>query len=481
MRENTTPLKDRIPTIEKFAYGIRAFAQQLGGNGITMFAFPAYGIILGLNPALIGLVFALMRFYDGITDPLVGWLSDNTRSRWGRRRPWIFVGAILGGIMFMLLWQARPDWSDTAKTVYFIGFSLLFYTGFTMITVPTDALGWELTSDYSERTRLMTWFSVTVKITLLILPWMFALTQMDVWEDEAQGLRMVGILFGIGFIVFGIMPAIFCKERHQQIAADEGKQSFAETLKMTFTNKTYLLVCGIALSCIFGGQVYMLFGTHLSVYFLFEGSKSAGGAFFGWIGSIGSIIGLATVLVISRYFVEVDKKKVAIFGVGVALTGWVSGIFFITPTYPWLTLIPVSLNAVGLGSFWLLLGSMLADVADADESVNGYRREGALASFISFLCKAAGTIGALLGGVALSVTGFDADLTTQPALTLTTMKWIYVGFPIFGYGMALIFLRKYPLTKEKMLKIRLDLEARRGRAGDSALIAEDLNTDEKRR
>jgi GPH family glycoside/pentoside/hexuronide:cation symporter len=471
-RINTTPLADRIPTKEKFAYGIRAFAQQLGNNGMNMFAFPAYGIILGLDPALIGVVFALMRIYDGITDPLVGWLSDNTRSRWGRRRPWIFVGAILGGIMFMLLWQARPDWSDTAKTIYFIGFSMLFYTGFTMMTVPTDALGWELTADYSERTRLMTWFSVTVKVTLLILPWMFALTQMDVWENEAQGLRMVGILFGFGFIVFGIMPALFCKERHKTIASGEGRQSFKETLKLTFTNKIYLRVCMVALCCIFAGQVYMLFGTHLGVYYLFEGSKAQGGAFFGWIGSLGAIIGLFTVLIISRYFAESDKKKVAMCGISVALVGWFLAIFLVTPSMPWLTLIPVCLNAVGVGTFWLLLGSILADVADADEHENGYRREGALAAFISFLSKAAGTIGALLGGFALSTTGFDADLLVQPELTLTTMKWVYVGFPIFGYTLALFFLSKYPLTKVKMMNIRADLEARRGSAADSASITD---------
>ena len=132
---------DAVPVKEKFAYGLRAFSQQLGGNGITMFAFPAYGMILGLDPALIGLVFALMRLYDAVTDPLVGWLSDNTRSRWGRRKPYMFIGALLGGIAFTLLWQASADWSDALKTVYFIGMSMLFYTCFTVMVIPGDALG----------------------------------------------------------------------------------------------------------------------------------------------------------------------------------------------------------------------------------------------------------------------------------------------------------------------------------------------------
>ncbi|MDQ8194166.1 MFS transporter [Coraliomargarita sp. SDUM461004] len=468
LSKNSTADVDRIPIIEKLSFGLRAFAQQLGNNGMNMFAFPAYGIILGLDPAVIGLVFALMRLYDGVTDPLVGWLSDNTRSRWGRRRPWIFVGAIMGGLMFMLLWQARPDWSETAKTIYFIGFSLLFYTGFTMVTVPTDALAWELTPDYAERTRLMTWFSVMIKVTLFVLPWMFSLTQMDIWENEAQGLRVVGIFFGFGFILCGIMPAIFCKERYQRIAKEEGRQTFIESLKLSFSNKTYLLVCSFTLSCVFAGTVYMLFGTHLGVYYLFGGDKLQGAAFFGWIGSLGSILGLITVLAISRFFVESDKKRVAIFGVGSALVGWLLAIFLISPAWPWLTLIPVALNAVGVGTFWLLLGSIMADVADADEHVNGFRREGSLAAVNAFLSKAAGTLGALLGGFALSASGFDADLLIQSPMTLITMKWIYVGFPIVGYGVAMLLLMQYPLTKERMLAIRADLEARRGAARDSA-------------
>jgi len=471
-KKHQTAEADRVPYIEKFSFGLRAFPQQLGNNGMKMFAFPAYGMILGLDPALIGLVFTLMRVYDAFTDPLVGWLSDNTRTRWGRRRPWIFAGAIVGGVMFMLLWQARPEWSESAKTIYFVGLSLLFYTGFTMITVPTDALGWELTPDYAERTRLMTWFSAGVKITLLVLPWMFALTQIDYWDDEAQGLRAVGILFGLGFLGFGMMPALFCKERHQRIARAEGRRSFLETLKLSFTNKIFLIVCGFTLSCVFAGQVYMLFGTHLSVYYLFDGSKSMGSAFFGFIGSFGSILGLLAVVTINRFFAETDKKRIAMAGVGAAFGGWISAIFLITPALPWLTLIPVALNGVGVGAFWLLLGSIMADVADADEHVNGYRREGALAAFIGFLSKAAGSLGALLGGVALSVSGFDAELPAQPGMTLLTMKWIYVGFPIVGYGVALILLARYPLTKERMLAIRADLEERRGAAEDSASMTE---------
>lgn len=452
----------QVPVKEKFAYGLRAFSQQLGGNGITMFAFPAYGMILGLDPALIGMVFALMRLYDAVTDPLVGWLSDNTRSRWGRRKPYMFVGALLGGVAFALLWQASAEWSDALKTAYFVGMSMLFYTCFTIMVIPGDALGWELTNDYAERTRVMSWFSVTVKISLLIMPWMFALTQSSIWASEQQGLRVVGVIFGLLFSLTGIVPALVCKERNFQLATKEGKQKLRKTLMQTLQNRNCLLVYGIALMALFAGQTYMLFGTHLAVYYLFDGLKVEGAKFFGIFGTLAAPVGLVTIAVINRFFIETDKRKVLIVSLGTALLGWVFAIFLITPDQPWLMLVPICMNAVGVAGFWLLLGSVLADVSDEDELKTGHRREGSIAAFSSFLCKVAGTLGALLGGILLSRSGFDADAAQQTPAVLKSIKFIYVGFPLLGYSVALMLAWRYPLSRLRMLEIRTELEQRRG-------------------
>jgi GPH family glycoside/pentoside/hexuronide:cation symporter len=453
---------DRLPILEKAAFGMRAFSQQVGSNGMTLFAFPAYGMILGMNPAVIGLVFALMRFYDAFTDPLMGWISDNTRSRWGRRRPYIFIGALLGGLTFALLWLPAASWSEVAKTVYFVVLSVLFYTSYTIMSVPAEALGWELTPDYAERTRLMSWFSLGVRVALLILPWMFAWTQSSVWANEQQGLRVVGALFGLVFALTGILPAIFCKERNFEIAKKEGRQKFSETLKLSFSNRTFLLVCAVTLFSIFAGTVYMLFGTHLSVYYLYDGDRAAGGKFFGIFGSAAAIVGVIAIVAINRFFAEVDKKRLLLVSIGVSLAGWLAAIWLITPAFPWLTLIPVCCNSLGVAVFWMLIGSIMADVADEDEFKNGHRREGALAAFLAFLAKAGGTITAVLGGFVLSMTGFDTALDLQNDQTLVGMKILYVGFPLVGYLIAFLFAWRYPLGKERMLEIRTELEARRG-------------------
>ncbi len=369
----------------------------------------------------------------------------------------------MGGFFFSLLWFASPAWSDAAKTAYFIGLSLLFYTCYTVMNVPGTALGWELTPDYSERTRVMTWFSATVKVSLMVLPWMFALTQSPMWANEAQGLRVIGTLFGVLFALTGIVPALVCKERNFKVASQEGRQKLGTALKLTMSNRTFLLVCGISLMCIFAGQVYMLFGTHLAIYYLFDGLKSEGAKVFGLFGTVASITGLITIALINRVFIHADKKKVMLGAIGSALLGWISAIFLITPDQPWLTLIPLMLNAVGVAGFWLLQGSILADVADADELMTGHRREGSLAAVSSFLCKAAGTLGAVLGGLALALSGFDAELGQQAPQALICMKSVYVGFPLFGYSIAFLLTCRYPLTRERMKEIQAELEQRRGK------------------
>ena len=141
-----TKPEDRISLLHKLIYGLGAFVNNLlaaaiGGMAIIL------NLGLGMNPALVGLLGALPRLTDALTDPLMGYISDNTRSRWGRRRPYIFVGAILAGVTFMLLWQLPLGHSENFYFWYFLIGSIIFYLGYTIFATPWVALGYELTPD----------------------------------------------------------------------------------------------------------------------------------------------------------------------------------------------------------------------------------------------------------------------------------------------------------------------------------------------
>ena len=134
---------DRIPIGQKFAYGLGSVVNNLLGGAIGYMSI-VLNVGLGMNPALVGTLQAIPRFTDALTDPVMGYVSDNTRSRFGRRRPYIFVGAICVGLVFALMWQLPPGRSENFYFWVFLAGSILFYLCYTVFATPWVALGLSL-------------------------------------------------------------------------------------------------------------------------------------------------------------------------------------------------------------------------------------------------------------------------------------------------------------------------------------------------
>ena len=129
----------------------------------------------GVDPLLAGILSGAPRLFDALTDPIMGFVTDNTKSRWGRRRPYIVIGAILSGCFFAAMWQLNPEWSQQHIFWYLMFFSLAFTIGNTMFATPFVGLGYEITSDYNERTRLMAFSQFMGQIAWMIVPWFWVL------------------------------------------------------------------------------------------------------------------------------------------------------------------------------------------------------------------------------------------------------------------------------------------------------------------
>ena len=148
MLTNQTSTRDKVPFGQKAAFGAGHLVLNLlpGALGVFMFFLLT---AFGMDPFLAGLLGGLPRIFDAITDPIMGFISDNTKSRWGRRRPYIFVGAILSGILFAVLWQLDPENTQSYNFWYFLILSMVFLIGNTMFATPLVGLGYEMTSDYN--------------------------------------------------------------------------------------------------------------------------------------------------------------------------------------------------------------------------------------------------------------------------------------------------------------------------------------------
>ncbi len=175
---------------------------------------------LGISPIFVGLIGCIPRVFDAVLDPIVGFSSDNARTKYGRRRPFIFFGAIFAGICYMLMFQLYKENSTTFNGWYFLIFQILFFAAFTCYSIPWIALGYEMTPDYHERTNLQSWSRVLAQIPWLISPWCWAIMYNKNWfsnpetgdPDPVLGARTVAIIIGVVIMVGGILPAIFNKE-----------------------------------------------------------------------------------------------------------------------------------------------------------------------------------------------------------------------------------------------------------------------------
>ncbi|MGD8700695.1 MAG: MFS transporter, partial [Gemmatimonadales bacterium] len=216
-----TAPEDRISFGHKLIYGLGAFVNNLlaGASGGMIIVL---NLGLGMSPTLVGLLGALPRLTDALTDPLMGYISDNTKSRWGRRRPYIFIGAIAAGVIFALLWQLPRGQSETFYFVYFLLGSLLFYLGYTVFATPWVALGYELTPDYHERTRLMGVQNFIGQLAYVVSPWfLWIMTYEGFFKDQVAGAAGLAIIIAVFVIGVGILPAIFLRERFKEIAQSE--------------------------------------------------------------------------------------------------------------------------------------------------------------------------------------------------------------------------------------------------------------------
>jgi hypothetical protein len=232
-----TDAEDRVPVLKRVAYGMGNLADHIGTGTLIGNANPIFNVALGLDPRLIGLALAIMRLWDSFTDPLMGSISDNTRSSYGRRIPFIFIGAIGCGIAFPLVWMIPHGLSELSLFAWFLGFSMLFFTFQTMYTVPHTALGFELTPDIDERTRVMEMRAYLGKLATLFAPWAYAFTQMPIWGgDTLLGTRYMGLTYGLIILVIGIIPALSLKERFFRVSKQQRKITFLKSVSMTFRN-----------------------------------------------------------------------------------------------------------------------------------------------------------------------------------------------------------------------------------------------------
>lgn len=474
MSAHVTPLKDRVPFGQKAAFGAGHLVNNLLPGSLGVFAFFLL-TAFGMDPFLAGLLGGLPRFFDAITDPIMGYISDNTTSRWGRRKPYIFIGAILSGILFAVLWQLYPDNSQTYNFWYFLIFSLIYLLGNTMFSTPLIGLGYEMTFDYNERTRLMGFSQTLGQIAWMIVPWFWVLiANPDLFDTQAHGVRRLAIVVGAICMILGMLPALFCKEIDQTNLTNRDKITFkniAQNFKglihnmvLIFKNISFVRLCTATFLVFNGFQMVGSFSYFIIVFYLFKGDYGATATWPAWFSTISAICTAFLIIpVITWMSNRWGKRNAFLISTAISIVGYALKWWGFNPENPWLMFMPLPLMVFGIGGLFTLMMSMTADVCDLDELNNGMpRKEGTFGAIYWWMVKLGQGLALVLGGLILKVVGFDQNAATQTAETITNLRIADITVPAVTAALAFWVMWKYDLTEKKAQEIKEELVRRRG-------------------
>jgi GPH family glycoside/pentoside/hexuronide:cation symporter len=474
MSDINTPARGKVPFGQKAAFGAGHLVLNLlpGALGIFMFFLLT---AFGMDPVLAGLLGGLPRIFDAITDPIMGFISDNTKSRWGRRRPYIFVGAILSGILFAVLWQLDPENTQAFNFWYFLIFSMIFLIGNTMFATPLVGLGYEMTSDYNERTRLMAFSQTIGQIAWMIVPWFWVLiADPDLFETQAIGVRNLSVIVGLVCMALGVLPAIFCRgidsanmENRKEINFKSLGSNMVDLLKgiqQVSKSRPFMRLCGATFLVFNGFQLVASFSFFIIVYYMFDGSFADAGNWPAWFSTITAVItAFGVIPIITKIANKYGKRNAFIISTMISIIGYVLKWWGFEPGNPWMMFMPIPFMAFGLGGLFTLMMSMTADVCDLDELENGMpRKEGTFGAIYWWMVKMGQALALVLQGFVLKFVGFVSDAPTQSLETMTNLRIADIVIPALTAGIAIWIMWNYSLSESRAKKIKAELVERRG-------------------
>jgi GPH family glycoside/pentoside/hexuronide:cation symporter len=471
-----TAPEDRIPLSQEIAYALGMLV-----NNLQAAALPAMMIVLnlglGIDPVAVGWIGFIPRIFDAVSDPLMGYISDHTRTRWGRRRPYILIGAVLAGIVFAGMWQFPAGQSTDFYFWFFLIGLIGYYLTYTVYATPFVAFGYEMTPDYHERTRLHAIANSVGQLAWIGAPWIWGI--MASFENKIDGASQLGLLFGGMIFIMGMVPAIFCRERivetqpKKESAVVSGLfKNLAEFFNNLLTSlecKPFLKLCSATFLVFNGYQLGVSFALYVMIYYIFGGNDQSAGALNGWWGSLTAICTIIVIPVTALISKAVGKKQTFMITISLSIFGYALKWIGYNPDMPYLLLISCPFVAFGTGSLFTLMGSMISDVCDYDELKSHQRREGVFGAIFWWMVKVGMALAGLLGGYLLMASGFvtpvpDAtEPVVQSAETLFYLRLCDVVIPIITSIAALIIMSTYEISETKANEIRAELEQRRGK------------------
>lgn len=509
--------RTRLPLHVRVGWGFGGIADNFMANTLFVLGMIIYVTAFNMPAGLAGLALSIPRFVDAITDPLIGNLSDNLRTRFGRRRPMMVVGAIGSAVLLPLMWYppmletVRNPWYSNGPFWFLAISGSVYFVFYTLFMVPYTALGFELTDDYDERTRVLAWRMYLGLLASMTVPALYWLCRREMFgqgvEGEINGTRLVSMGLGAIILVTGLIPVLATRERPE--AASQPTTPILPAVKQTLRNRPFLILFFAYIAVIMGLFTAGTVGTFALIYFVFSEAATVDlakdhAALLGLLaGVLAALTSYASMFLAGYVSRKTGKRWAMLLGLGLMLAGTASIWFLYSPDQAinrpefflsrWMAgiadavgglfvegfvadpeslksgvLIATFVVAMGGQGCWLMIDSMTADICDEDELETGKRREGMFGAAQGFGRKIAFALTVLMGGYLLQWIGFDPEAAEAAGGVSDEVgrKMLLTLIVCQGGGLvlAMVVFMAYPITRARAEATRAALEARRGEA-----------------
>lgn len=454
----STPAKDRLPWYVKLAYGSTDFGFAFTDSAIAVVYMIFLTNVIGLALEAVFLITLIRMTWDYVNDPIIGFLTDRTRTRWGRRRPYLLFGIIPYGIAFTMLWWQPPFASQAWQVVYYTVAWLVYDTVLTFVSMPYFALTPELTQDYDERTSLTSYRMAFSIIGSLVAYTVWLMAVGDRTPENANHIFITAAIFG----AISALPILFTflATKEKQAYVSQSRPSLRESLKAARTNRPFLFAAGIFLftwTAISVIEPTLLYFLKYRMNLPDDSADIVAGTVF-----ISALLVLPFWLWVSK---KSDKRKSYIAGM-LFLSAVMCSLIFIDPSlgFP-VVLFLAALAGIGVSAVHVLTWAMIPDAVEVDELASGHRHEGIFYALVTLFRKIAASVAVSLIPLVWKISGYVADAPQQNESAITAIRIMVGPVPSLFLLGGIIFAIFYPLSRQAHRETREQIAARREAEG----------------
>ncbi len=428
---------------------------------IQMFGlvFPIFNTSFGIDSVMLSWAIMIPRLLDALLDPTIGHFSDNLRTKWGRRKPVLFVTAICGAILVSGIWWVNPAWSKNIQLIYLIVFASAYYCVWGSFSMAHTALGYELTDDYHERSRLIAIRTFFAQIIALLISWTYWFALLPFFGNEINGIRIISGFYSL-LILFCIIPVLLgTKERFTKPPLKHTGILIA--LKDALSLQPFRVYLQMRFFSAFGQVIFSQMCFYVNLYYVCQGDKALATKIIGQSTLLTTALTIALMPLVPVISKKVGKRRGFILGSGLAVFQASLTPLLFTPEFPYLQLVAAGLTGPIIAISVVLRDAIIPDICDLDELINGKRREGLLTSVISFVYKLEVSLCVLIVGYMISWIRLSPETQTQSADVIIRMQWFTFAPNILFAILAFYYSTKFSISEEKAAQTSAILLARR--------------------